>query len=332
MEPVPVTVITGFLGSGKTTLINHILTGQHGKKIAIIEVGVDDGLVVETKEEIFEMNNGCICCTVRGDLIRILHKLLKRKHRFDAILIETTGLADPAPVAQTFFVDDDLKDLVRLDAILTVVDAKHILQHLDDAQIEEGAENEAVEQLAFADRILLNKVDLVSQKEKAAVVKRIKGINAAAEIIETVNSRADLDRVLGIRAFSLDRILEEEPDFLDEGAEHSHSSDVTSVGIDADGNLSFAKAQRWLSKLLQDKGADIFRSKGILCFEGSDDKHVFQGVHMLLAFSSSADGAGRPWGPDEKRVNRLVFIGRNLDRDEINASFRSCLVGSAPAA
>ncbi|KAI3428122.1 hypothetical protein D9Q98_006505 [Chlorella vulgaris] len=336
-EPISVTVITGFLGSGKTTFINHILTGNHGKKIAIIEnefgeVGVDDGLVIETKEEVFEMNNGCICCTVRGDLIRIMHKLLKRKNRFDAILIETTGLADPAPVAQTFFVDDELKDRVRLDAILTVVDAKHILKHLDDTQIEEGAENEAVEQVAFADRILLNKVDLVSEDEKQAVVRRIKSINGAAEIIETVQARADLDQVLGIRAFSLDRILEEEPDFLDPDAEHTHSSDVTSVGIEAEGNLDFSKAQRWLSTLLREKGEDIFRSKGILCFAGSDDKHVFQGVHMLMSFSSSAEGAGRPWAPGETRVNRLVFIGRHLDRAALNDSFRSCLASSAAAA
>lgn len=336
VDKIPVTVVTGFLGAGKTTLINYILTENHGKRIACIEnefgeVGIDDGLVVQTQEEIFEMNNGCICCTVRGDLIRILHKLLKRKNQFDAILIETTGLADPAPVAQTFFVDEELKARVRLDAILTVVDARHISYHLDK-EVEEGAENEAVEQVAFADRILLNKTDLVSQEDKEGVLDRLKSINASAEVIECQHARCDLDRLLGIRAFSLDRILEEEPDFLDEGAEHVHSSDVTSVGIQAEGELDFDKMQTWLGKLLQERGADIFRSKGILSFEGSDDKHVFQGVHMLMAFSSSADGVGRPWGPGEKRLNRLVFIGRNLDRQELNASFRACMAVAAVAA
>ncbi|KAL4443598.1 hypothetical protein ABPG75_011335 [Micractinium tetrahymenae] len=332
---VPVTVVTGFLGSVKTTLLNYILKENHGKRIAVIEnefgeVGVDDGLVMQTQEEVFEMNNWCICCTVRADLIRILHKLLKRKHQFDAILIETTGLADPAPVAQTFFVDGELKERVRLDAILTVVDARHITHHLDK-EVEEGAENEAVEQVAFADRILLNKTDLVTAEEKEAVVKRLKAINAAAEIIECQHARCDLARLLGIRAFSLDRILQEEPAFLDEGAEHTHSPDVTSVGIEAEGELDFAKVQRWLGALMRERGADIFRSKGILSFRGSDDKWArVPGVHMLLAFSSSGEGVGRPWAPDEKRVNRLVFIGRKLDRQELNDSFRACL--AAPAA
>ena len=175
---VPITVVTGFLGSGKTTLVNHILTANHGKKVAVIEnefgeVGIDDALVMESKEEIFEMNNGCVCCTVRGDLIRILNKLLKRKDRLDAILIETTGLANPAPVIQTFFVDDNIKDACALDAVLTVVDAKHVTQHLDDEK-PEGVVNEAVQQVAFADKILLNKVDLVSKEELAAVKHRIK--------------------------------------------------------------------------------------------------------------------------------------------------------------
>ncbi|PSC69152.1 cobalamin biosynthesis [Micractinium conductrix] len=338
---VPITVITGFLGSGKTTLVNRILTENHGKRIAIIEnefgeVGVDDGLVVETKEEVFEMNNGCICCTVRGDLIRILHKLLKRKNKFDAILIETTGLADPAPVAQTFFVDKDLKVCgcvggasVRLDAILTVVDAKHIRHHLDK-EVEEGAENEAVEQVAFADRLLLNKIDLVSEEEKQDVRQRLKAINGAAEIIECAQARCDLDRVLGIRAFDLERILAEEPQFL-EDSEHTHSSDVTSVGIEAEGELDGERVQGWLSALLREKGADIFRSKGILCLAGSYEKYVFQGVHMLMSLASTADGVGRPWAPVEKRLNRLVFIGRNLDRQRLNASFRACLVAARAA-
>jgi G3E family GTPase len=292
------------------------------------EVGVDDALVLETKEEIFEMNNGCICCTVRGDLIRILRKLTKRKNQFDAIIIETTGLADPAPVAQTFFVDEDLMEHTRLDAILTVVDCRHLVQHLDDEK-SEGTENEAVEQLAFADRILLNKVDLVTPEEKAVVVGRIRKINAAAEVLETTYSQVDLDHVLGIKAFDLSRILDSEPDFLNPDQEHEHDSSVTSVGIQIEGPCDFGRLNAWLGKLLKDKGADIFRSKGVLHVHGSDDRHVFQGVHMLLTFGNSGEGTGRPWGKDEPRLNRLVFIGRNLDRKELNDSFEKCLIAKA---
>ncbi|KAH7619466.1 hypothetical protein Ndes2526B_g06440 [Nannochloris sp. 'desiccata'] len=327
---VPVTVVTGFLGSGKTTFINYILTANHGKKIAVIEnefgeVGVDDALVIESKEEIFEMNNGCICCTVRGDLIRILHKLVRRKNQLDAIIIETTGLADPAPVAQTFFVDDDVKESTRLDAILTVVDCKHLLAHLNEEK-PEGVENEAVEQIAFADRVLLNKIDLVSAEEKADVIRRIKEINGAVEILETTHAKVDLSQVLGIKAFDLQRILESEPEFLDPDQEHEHDSSVSSVGIEVEGQCDFKKLNTWLSALLQEKGADIFRSKGVLCVDGSDERFVFQGVHMLLSFGNSSEGIGRPWGKDEKKVNRLVFIGRNLDRKELNESFKKCLI------
>ncbi|KAL4434344.1 hypothetical protein ABPG75_000785 [Micractinium tetrahymenae] len=217
-QKVPVSVVTGFLGSGKTTLINHILTGEHGKKVAVIEneygeVGVDDALVMDTKEEIFEMNNGCICCTVRGDLIRILTKLLKRKNKFDHILIETTGLADPAPVAQTFFVDEDLKHALRLDAIITVVDSKHILLHLDEVK-PDGVVNESIQQVAFADKILLNKTDLVSEEEKKHVIRRIKSINKTSEIIECRHSQVDLGRILGLQSFDLEKILSMDPEFL----------------------------------------------------------------------------------------------------------------------
>ncbi|KAH7619467.1 putative Aspartyl/glutamyl-tRNA(Asn/Gln) amidotransferase subunit B [Nannochloris sp. 'desiccata'] len=311
---VPVTVVTGFLGSGKTTFINYILTANHGKKIAVIEnefgeVGVDDALVIESKEEIFEMNNGCICCTVRGDLIRILHKLVRRKNQLDAIIIETTGLADPAPVAQTFFVDDDVKESTRLDAILTVVDCKHLLAHLNEEK-PEGVENEAVEQIAFADRVLLNKIDLVSAEEKADVIRRIKEINGAVEILETTHAKVDLSQVLGIKAFDLQRILESEPEFLDPDQEHEHDSSVSSVGIEVEGQCDFKKLNTWLSALLQEKGADIFRSKGVLCVDGSDERFVFQGVHMLLSFGNSSEGIGRPWGKDEKKVNRKAAAYR----------------------
>jgi G3E family GTPase len=325
-DKVPVTVLTGFLGAGKTTLLNYILTENHGKRIAVIEnefgeIGIDDALVIDAEEEIFEMNNGCICCTVRGDLIRILGNLMRRRDRFDQILIETTGLADPAPVAQTFFVDEEMKAQLRLDAIVTVVDAKHLIDHLDDHK-PDGVENEAIEQLAFADRILLNKVDLVTPEERAEVERRIREINAIAPIIESTHAKVDLDRILDVGAFDLDRVLIEDPEFLDPEAEHQHDLSVTSVGIEIAGEVDQDRINAWLGRLLMEKGTDIFRSKGILAVAGWPQRYVFQGVHMLM------DGkVDRPWGPDELRSSRLVFIGRNLDRAELEQGFRACLTG-----
>jgi G3E family GTPase len=321
---VPVTVVTGFLGSGKTTLVNYILSANHGKRIAVIEnefgeIGIDDALVIDAEEEIFEMNNGCICCTVRGDLIRILGTLMKRKDKFDYILVETTGLADPAPVAQTFFVDEEVRTQLRLDAIVTVVDAKHLALHLVEEK-EEGIENEALEQLAFADRVLVNKIDLVSEDELLLVEKQIRSINAGASIVRTQMSKVDLDWVLNAHAFELSRVLEVDPQFLEE-SEHMHDQSITSVGVEADGAVDLEKINDWLGWLLREKGTDIFRMKGIINVANSDNRFVFQGVHML--FDGQPD---RAWKADEIRCNKMIFIGRNLDREELNSRFRACLV------
>lgn len=329
------TILTGFLGAGKTTLLNHVLRNkEHGLRIAIIEnefgeVGVDDALVIETEEEVFEMNNGCVCCTVRGDLLRILDKLAQSDTKFDHILIETTGLADPAPVAQTFFVDEDVKQNYDLDAIVTVVDAKHVLPHLLEEK-PEGVENETVEQVAFADRILLNKIDLVTDQEKQRVISELRKINEFCEIFETEHSKVGaLTDVLNIGAFDLARVLQKEEDFLDTEAEHEHDTSVSSVGIEFKGKLDLHKLNTWLTVLLRDHGVDIFRSKGILNIDGSDARFVFQGVHMLMSISSSDDGVGRPWKEGEVRTNRLVFIGRNLDRGKLNERFQECVVAGA---
>jgi len=285
---------------------------------------VDDALVMETEEEVFEMNNGCICCTVRGDLLRIFEKLSKRASKFDHILIETTGLADPAPVAQTFFVDDQVRANYELDAIITVVDAKHVMPHLEEEK-PPGVENESVEQLAFADKILLNKVDLVTPEEKAQVLEKIRSINKVAEVIETNHSNVDLDRILGVKAFDLQRVLQVEEDFLNTEGEHMHDESVSSVGIEFDGELDLEKLDTWLTTLLREKGVHLFRCKGVLNVHGSDARYIFQGVHMLMGISSSDDGIGRAWKEGEARTNRLIFIGRNLDREELNAEFQNCI-------
>jgi G3E family GTPase len=342
---IPVTVLTGYLGAGKTTLLNRILSENHGKKYAVIvnefgEIGIDNDLIIGADEEVFEMNNGCVCCTVRGDLVRILDGLMKRKGKFDAIIVETTGLADPAPVAQTFFVDEDVQKNARLDAVVTVADAKWLSDRLKDAP-------EAKNQIAFADVIVLNKTDLVSQPELTEVEARIRGINPYARLHRVERCKVALSDVLERGAFDLDRILEIEPDFLEaedhhhdhdhhhhdhdhhhhhdhghgHGLKHYHDEDMQSLSLRTDKPLDPSKFMPWLQNLVASEGQKILRSKGILSFHGDDDRYVFQGVHMMLEGDHQ-----RKWKDDEKRESRVVFIGRELPEAAIREGFESCIV------
>lgn len=316
-EQIPVTVLTGYLGAGKTTLLNRILSEPHGKRYAVIvnefgEVGIDNDLVVGADEEVFEMNNGCICCTVRGDLIHIIDNLMKRRGRFDAIIIETTGLADPAPVAQTFFVDQDVRAKTKLDAVVTVADAKHLVARLGDAP-------EAQDQIAFADVILLNKTDLVSEDELKSVEGRIRQINPYATVHRTKNSNVALDAILDRGSFDLERILSLEPDFLDGHHDHDHDPDVVSMSLVINGDVDPEKFLPWMNEVSQTYGPQLLRYKGILGFKGEERRFVLQGVHMII------DGdLQKPWGTDEKRISRLVFIGRDLDEQILRAGFEAC--------
>ena len=337
---IPVTVLTGYLGAGKTTLLNRILSEPHGKRYAVIvnefgEIGIDNDLVVGADEEVFEMNNGCICCTVRGDLVRILDGLMRRKGKFDAIIVETTGLADPAPVAQTFFIDENVGRRTKLDAVVTVADAKWLKDRLKDAP-------EAKNQIAFADVILINKTDLVSAEELSDVEARIRSINPYAKLHKTERAKIALDQVLDRKAFDLDRILDIEPDFLagdghdhdhdhhhehghehhhgHGGLKHYHDEDMKSVSLKSEKPLDPDKFFPWVQNLVQIEGPNILRCKGILSFKNDDERFVFQGVHMIL------DGDHQqPWRKDEQRFSRAVFIGRNLPEETIRRGFESCI-------
>jgi len=341
-EKIPVTVLTGYLGAGKTTLLNRILSEPHGKKFAVIvnefgEIGIDNELVVNADEEVFEMNNGCICCTVRGDLVRIIDGLMRRKGKFDAIIVETTGLADPAPVAQTFFMDENVGAKTKLDAVVTVADAKWLKDRLKDAP-------EAKNQIAFADVILINKTDLVGADELRELEARIRGINPYATLHRTERSKIAIGEVLGRNAFDLDRILDIEPKFLEAddhdhdhhhdhshdhhgadhhhhggGLKHYHDEDMQSVALRTDQPLNPDKFFPWIQDLVANEGPSILRCKGILAFKDDPERFVFQGVHMIL------DGDHqRPWGAGEKRESRIVFIGRNLPENRIREGFESC--------
>lgn len=329
---IPVTILTGFLGSGKTTLLNWILSADHGKKLAVIEnefgeTGVDEEVLVareHSEEIVVEVKNGCICCTVRGDLVESLSAIYKKtKGKLDGVIIETTGLADPAPVCQSFFIEDAISNHYEIDAVLTVVDAKHIIQHLDEEKPKD-VENEAVEQVAFADRILVNKIDLIDDPSYLdEVERRIKMINKYADIQRTQfkTTPPDMKSILGLKAFNLDRVTEMEPEFLNGDEEHVHDQRVSSIGfvLEANQQIELFKLQDWISTLIRDFNQDLFRYKGVIAVKGREKKFVFQGVHMLFGGDFAAE-----WG-DQERKSVFCFIGKNLDKMGIKEGFMNCI-------
>jgi len=326
--PIPVTILTGFLGSGKTTLLNRILTERHGEKIAVIEnefgeVGIDNALLLSGDEQIVEMNNGCICCTVRGDLIRILGELADKRAagslHFDRVLIETTGLADPGPVAQTFFLDDDISTRYLLDAVITIVDAVHVMRQLDE-------HDQAQEQVGFADRLLLSKTDLVDSDHIEAVSQRLNQMNPRAAIRAVHFGQTPLAEILDIRGFNLNAILDIEPGFL-AGKHHHHDDRIQSFVFRADDDFDGKRLQDFLGDIVRIFGADMLRYKGVLAVDELPYRVIFQGVHELMGGS-----AGSPWGDEEERRSTMVFIGRNLPRDIIEQGLQQCLNAARPNA
>jgi G3E family GTPase len=320
-DMVPVTILTGFLGSGKTTLLNRILKEDHGRRIAVIEnefgeVGVDSEIIEKSEEQIVEMNNGCICCTVRGDLIRILGTLKEKRDqgalKFDRVVIETTGMADPGPVAQTFFTDEEIGNYYLLDSIITLVDAKHAPKQLDEF-------HEAQEQVGFADRILMSKTDLVSESDVESLSKRLKRMNPRAPIKKVNFGDAPIDEVLDIRGFNLNAILELDPEFL-KSIEHEHHDEVESFVFRSEKPFDGAKLENFLSGMIQVYGPDLLRYKGILWMKGKKERVVFQGVHMMMG-----GDMGKPWAKGEKKNSLLVFIGKKLPKDLFIAGLEECL-------
>ena len=346
-EQIPVTVLTGYLGSGKTTLLNRILSEDHGKRYAVIvnefgEIGIDNDLIVESDEEIYEMNNGCVCCTVRGDLIRVVEGLMRRPGRFDAIVVETTGLADPAPVAQTFFMDEDVRSKTKLDAVVALVDAKHLPLRLKDS-------SEAEDQIAFADVVVLNKTDLVTDEELRDVEAAVRAINPSARIHRTQRSGVPLAEVLDRGAFDLKRAIDNDPHFLDhhdhdhdhecgpdcdhdhhhhhDGHHHHHHdhgvSPIHDVSVQSislrGGEMDPKKFFPWIEKTTQMDGPNILRLKGIIAFKDDPERYVIQGVHMILEGDHQ-----RAWKDGETHESRLVFIGRDLDTERLKRTFEAC--------
>ena len=329
MNPIPVTILTGFLGSGKTTLLNRILKEQHGRRIAVIEnefgeAGIDNELLVQDRDEqIVEMNNGCICCTVRGDLVRILGELYAKKKSgeldFERVIIETTGLADPAPVAQTFFVDDEINMHYLLDAIVTMVDAHHAEQQLDE-------HHEAQEQVGFADRLLLSKTDLVSADQATALMARLRRMNPRAPMQAAHFGQAPIEQLLDIRGFNLNAILEIEPDFLDD-VSHEHDDDIASFVFRESKPLDLNRLEEFLGAIVQIYGPRLLRYKGVLSVAGEDRRIVFQGVHMLMGAEP-----GARWKAGEERSSRMVFIGKNLPREILLDGLALCIAADAHTA
>jgi G3E family GTPase len=330
-ERIPVIVLTGYLGAGKTTLLNRILSGDHGRRYAVIvnefgEIGIDNDLIVSAQEELFEMSNGCICCTVRGDLIRTLHQLLSGRGTFDCIVIETTGIADPGPVVQTFFIDHFLQARTFVDSVTTVVDSRHVGLCL-------ASSSEAIEQIAFADQIVLNKVDLVANDELRLIETRLKTLNPLAPIHRARRADVPLDKLLGRRSFDIQNILSLEPDFLDPAhdeaghvhdehcvhRDHDHDGSISSVSLISHRPVDGSRLTAWLTGLVAAGGRDILRAKGIFSVMDEERRLVFQSVHMLLEGDFQ-----RPWGSDERRYSRVVFIGRGLDRQALHAGMAAC--------